>query len=49
MNQSATSFRGVIPAIASPCDADDNFDEESFFRLAGALWEEQIQGLLKSK
>jgi N-acetylneuraminate lyase len=45
MNQSATRFLGVIPAIASPCDADDNFDEESFFRLAGALWEEQVQGL----
>jgi N-acetylneuraminate lyase len=45
MKQPPASFRGVIPAIASPCDADDNFDEEAFCRLAAALWDEKIQGL----
>jgi len=45
MKQPPVSFRGVIPAVASPCDANDNFDEESFSRLAAALWDEEIQGL----
>ncbi len=45
MKNPPVSFRGVIPAIASPCDASDNFDEEAFLRLTAALWDEKIQGL----
>jgi N-acetylneuraminate lyase len=38
-------FRGVIPAIASPCDSRDDFDEQSFARLAAALLAEKVDGL----
>jgi len=32
MRQPPAHFRGIIPAIASPCDANEDFDEECFSR-----------------
>ena len=43
--QPAVPFRGVIPAIGSPCGVRDDFDEDSFSRLASWLMEEQVSGL----
>ncbi len=45
MGKPALLFRGVIPAIASPCGVDDAFDEEAFSRLAIWLMEERVAGL----
>ncbi len=38
-------LRGVIPAIVSPCDVNDDFDAAAFSRLAEALIEEGVAGL----
>ena len=43
--QPTLPFRGVIPAIASPCGVEDAFDEEAFSRLAIWLMEEKVAGL----
>ena len=41
--QPAVPFRGVIPAIGSPCGVRDDFDEDSFSRLASWLMQEQVR------
>jgi len=39
------TFQGIMPAIVSPCDVNDNFQEDSFFRLATHLLEQGVHGL----
>jgi len=39
------SLEGIIPAIASPCDENDVFLEDTFASLANCLYKEDIRGL----
>lgn len=38
-------LKGIIPAIASPCDKDDVFMEDKFAKLATYLYEQGVHGL----
>lgn len=40
-----TQFGGILPAIASPCDEDEVFQEETFAELARHLYEAGVDGL----
>lgn len=38
-------FKGILPAIASPCDENDNFLPDKFAELAGSLYDAGVHGL----
>ncbi len=38
-------FRGILPAIASPCDENDAFQEDAFVALAEHLYRQGVHGL----
>ncbi len=38
-------FQGILPAIASPCDENDVFQEEAFVALAEHLYRQGVHGL----
>ena len=41
----AHDLKGIMPAIASPCDEADRFLEDEFAALAGNLYEQGVHGL----
>lgn len=41
----SSSFRGIMPAIFSPCDEEDRFLEDSFADLATRLYAASVDGL----
>ena len=41
----ADALKGILPAVASPCDENDTFLEEKFAALAQSLYEQGVHGL----
>ena len=41
----SSELRGILPAIPTPCNAEDCFEETTFANLAAALYREGVHGL----